>query len=410
MDDTAVKIGGVPFQEAIDFFRGKLNLPTRAWDDLRGEVHAKAFTVAGATKADLLADLRGAVDAAIANGESMGSFRKRFDAVVQQHGWTYKGKRGWRTRVIYDTNLRTAHMAGKWKQIQRTKDRRPYLQYLDAGDGRVRPLHRQWDETVLRVDDAWWNTHYPPNGWGCRCTVRTLSQRQLEREGLSVGQAPLVNRSERVNTRTGEVYGDVPEGIDTGWDYNVGKAWLGPEFSFGEQLAALPKSLRDPALAALPGSVGPQLQAHFRNWAREVLDAPNPRGGEVTVGYLDHVIFNDLEARGMPPETVAITVQNARLRQMERGLEQRLGRNLSDIDLMNLAQSLADPRAVLLDVRNPALVYVFDAGLEDRLGKFAVRVNFRQRGQVSNSVQSGDVTPLRHLRDRNQFALIKGEL
>ena len=410
MDETEIQIGGVPFQKAIDFFRGKLNIPTRVWDDLRGEVHAKAFTIAGATKTDLLADLRGAVDAAIANGESIGAFRKRFDEVLQQHGWTYKGKRGWRTRVIYDTNLRTAHMAGRWQQIQRTKDRRPYLQYQTVGDGRVRPLHRQWDETVLRVDDEWWNTHYPPNGWGCRCTVRTLSQRQLEWEGLSVGQAPPVNLSERVNTRTGEVYGEVPEGIDTGWDYNVGNAWLGPEFSFGEQLAALPKPLRDSALAALPGSVGPHLQAHFRNWAREVLAAPNPRNLEVTVGYLDDVVFNNLEARGMTPETVAITIQDARLRRMQQELKQRLGKVLSDIDLMNMAQSLADPTAVLFDKRNPALVYVFDADLEDRLGKFVVRVNFRQKNQVSNSIWSGDVTPLRNLRDRNHFDLIKGEL
>lgn len=221
-----VQIGRVPFQEAIAFFQGKLDVTTERWDQMLGEAHAKAFTVAGATKLDLLQDLRGAVAKAIEDGETISQFRKRFDQVVAKHGWSYKGKRGWRTRVIYDTNLRTAHAAGRWQQIQRLKARRPYLQYKTAGDERVRPLHHSWNNTVLHVDDPWWDTHYPPNGWGCRCGVRSLSQRQLEREGLTVSKSPDIKRTERINPQTGEVYGMVPEGIDVGWDYNVGKNWL----------------------------------------------------------------------------------------------------------------------------------------------------------------------------------------
>ena len=36
---------------------------------------------------------------------------------------------------------------------------------------------------VLRHDDPWWDTNYPPNGWGCKCYVETLNQRMLERLG-----------------------------------------------------------------------------------------------------------------------------------------------------------------------------------------------------------------------------------
>lgn len=220
------QIGSVPFQEAIDFFKAKLNLPTQYWDDLVGSVHSKAFTVAGAIKADLLADLREAVDQAINKGTGMGEFRKSFDDLVSKHGWDYNGQRAWRTRVIYDNNLHSAHMAGRWQQIQRLKDRRPFIQYLTVGDRRVRPEHRQWDRLVLSIDDDWWNTHFPPNGWGCRCSVRSLSPRQLRRDKLEPTQAPEITRTERVNAKTGEVYGRVPEGIDVGWDYNVGKEWL----------------------------------------------------------------------------------------------------------------------------------------------------------------------------------------
>ena len=231
-DAPAVRVGPFPFREAIAFLRDKLDIPTEHWDDMRGEPHANGFTVAGATKIALLGDLHAAVNQAIEDGQSIGEFRKGFDKIIQEHGWTYRGKRGWRTRVIYDTNLRTAHAAGRWKQIvqsardQQARGETLYLQYLTVGDARVRPEHAQWHEIILPVDHPFWDTHYPPNGWGCRCIVRVLTERQLERQGLKSSKAPQIVRTERVNTRSGEVYGEVPEGIDVGWDYHVGKAWL----------------------------------------------------------------------------------------------------------------------------------------------------------------------------------------
>ena len=129
------------FSEAIDYLKAKLPEGTHAWDDLAGPVHAKVFAVAGATKVDLVQDLHNAITRAIEQGRTITDFRKDFDKTVQAHGWSYKGKRGWRTRVIYDANMRSAHMAGRWAQIQANKDRKPYLQYLTAGDSRVRPQH-----------------------------------------------------------------------------------------------------------------------------------------------------------------------------------------------------------------------------------------------------------------------------
>ena len=78
-----------PFAEQVAFFRGKLGnqVPTAAWRDLWKSQHDRAFMVAGAAKADLLADLAGAVDAAIAQGETLAQFRKRFKQIVSDRGW-----------------------------------------------------------------------------------------------------------------------------------------------------------------------------------------------------------------------------------------------------------------------------------------------------------------------------------
>ena len=113
------------FSEAIDYLKAKLPEGTHAWDDLAGPVHAKVFAVAGATKVDLVQDLHNAITRAIEQGRTITDFRKDFDKAVQAHGWSYKGKRGWRTRVIYDANMRSAHMAGRWAQLQANKERKP---------------------------------------------------------------------------------------------------------------------------------------------------------------------------------------------------------------------------------------------------------------------------------------------
>lgn len=89
--------------------------------------------------------------------------------------------------------------------------------------------HLAWHGMVLAIDDPWWDTHTPPNGWGCRCEKRMLSQRDMERRGLSASDSPTVvtetvTVGERgPNPRTVQV----PKGIDPGFAYNPGKAAFG---------------------------------------------------------------------------------------------------------------------------------------------------------------------------------------
>ncbi|MEJ1411951.1 MAG: hypothetical protein RPU60_17415, partial [Candidatus Sedimenticola sp. (ex Thyasira tokunagai)] len=126
-----VKYGSLPFNKAVDYYRGKLRLPTAAWTDIWQGQHAKAFVVAGAMRDELLADLQASVGSAIEQGTTLQQFRKEFDQIVNRHGWGYKGGRNWRTRVIYETNLRQAYNAGREKQMQDPKLRkhRPYGLY-----------------------------------------------------------------------------------------------------------------------------------------------------------------------------------------------------------------------------------------------------------------------------------------
>lgn len=213
-----------PFQEQVDFFRDKLNLPTERWDDIVRNAHDRGFMVAGAAKADLLNDLRGAVDKAIANGESIGKFRERFDEIVQRNGWEgwtgsgSKKGRDWRTRVIYQTNLSTSYSAGRYKQLNDPDLAavRPYWQYIHNDTVQhPRPLHVSWSGMVLHKDDPWWQTHNPPNGWGCRCRVKAV--RASEYKGA---KAP--DDGTHTHIDSAGVRHTVPNGIDYGFDYQPG--------------------------------------------------------------------------------------------------------------------------------------------------------------------------------------------
>ena len=220
----------LPFAEQIEFFRSKLDLPTRAWTDIWQDEHDRAFVVAGAAHADLVADLRGAVDKAIADGTTLATFRKDFDSIVAKHGWSYNGGRDWRTRVIYSTNLRTSYAAGRYQQMKDVAEHRPFWRYRHSHASKdPRHDHLAWDGLILRHDDPWFDTHYPPGGWGCKCYIETLAERDLKRLGKDGPDA-----APAVRTRTVTVGAKgpsprtvtVPVGIDPGWAYAPGKSVL----------------------------------------------------------------------------------------------------------------------------------------------------------------------------------------
>lgn len=229
-------------EEAIAFFRAKGFAISFSWQDVFREEHVRAFTVAKAMSRDLLEDIRAAVDDAIANGTTFADFQRDLRPVLEARGWWGKqmmldpatGRHELaqlgsprRLRTIFDTNIRTAYQAGKWERIQRTKRAFPYLEYSSVMDGRERPEHHAWDGVILPVDDPWWDTHYGPCDWNCRCTAVPRSQRMLDRMGRTVDAAPPPANPPVAwtNNRTGET-GITEKGIGKGWDYNVGKEYL----------------------------------------------------------------------------------------------------------------------------------------------------------------------------------------
>ena len=245
----AVSAVSLPFREQNEFLRRKLNLPTESWTDIYTREHDYAFVVAGANRDALVADFRQAVEKAITGGASLEEFRREFDAIVARHGWSYNGGRNWRSRVIYETNLRSSYMAGRYEQLMAVREERPYWQYIhsDAVE-HPREEHEAWNGMILHWSDPWWQYHFPINAWGCQCSVRALSQRDLERMGKTgPDTAPPIVMEQRIigqRSPNGPRVVEVPKGIDPGFEYVPGQSRLNSQ---------IPPELPDPPL---PGSTG----------------------------------------------------------------------------------------------------------------------------------------------------------
>ncbi len=218
------------------FLAGKGRTISRHWTDVWREEHAGAFTAAWLDRDDLVAAVHQALTRSLARGETMESFRGSIQPWLQRAGWAPPERGGSvprRLARIYRTNTRVAYAAGRWQAAVAADRRSPgrWLLRYELGPSRDhREAHAAWAArpTLLPVSDPWWRTHFPPNGWGCRCRARLVPAAEAARLDAPAGAPPveMVEQAvEQVDGLTGEVTTRrvrVPRGIDPSWDYNPG--------------------------------------------------------------------------------------------------------------------------------------------------------------------------------------------
>ena len=236
---TAGSFDLVP-EQALAFFRAKGMRTTFSWQDMMGQEHAAAFTVAKMMDTDMLEDVRASLDDALARGVPFGEWSQSITPLLQAKGWWGRqplvdpltgqtvvaqlGSPG-RLKTIFRTNMQSAYSVGAWERIAEQAQDAPFLMYDAVDDHRTRDEHRAWDNKVLPVDSPFWRTHYPPNGWNCRCGVIQLSQDDLEEFALSVDEIPDQGTYKWTNPRTGKT-SRVPVGVDPSFDFNPGMSRL----------------------------------------------------------------------------------------------------------------------------------------------------------------------------------------
>ncbi|WP_025132393.1 phage minor head protein [Pseudomonas sp. PH1b] len=216
-------IFGLEPSNAIAYLKSKGYAVTWDWRDMLDKAHDQAFTVAKAMRLDLLSDIRGALETALQEGQTLKQFIAALQPTLESQGWWGKqvivdsdgvgelvqlGSPR-RLKTIYQTNLQSAYMAGRKAEMEQTTETHPYWMYVAILDGKTRPSHRALHGQVFRHDDPIWSAIYPPNGFNCRCRVVALSEAAVKRRGLKIVSSDGRMFTETVETgidkRTGEV-------------------------------------------------------------------------------------------------------------------------------------------------------------------------------------------------------------
>lgn len=412
MSDQPSMVSGAlkrPFAEQVAFFRQKMGnrIPTNRWDDITRAQRDKAFMVAGARKADLLHDLSQSIDRAISQGTGIEAFRNDFKQAVKKHdwhGWTGEGSKAgqaWRTRIIYRTNASTAYAAGRYAQLQEGGFD-VWIYHHNDSVTHPRPQHVAWNGVVLPASDPFWQSHYPPNGWGCHCYVTgAYSTDAAARQGGQPGK-PLPDDWNKTNPKTGEPYG-----IAKGWGYAPGASVADTVATLSKKLKTYPARLgADFYRQSMTNGAQSALQESWQTFfANAQAHRTQPRGGQMIVGALSPTTLKQLQAThpDMLPASAEIVITDKAISHM---LRDKKFAELGNAWLNALPAKLRQPDAVLLDHQSPTpdllLVYYTDNT------KLVVKLDYqlKKRGKNTNVnlLKTGRVL------DEEAMTSIKGNL
>jgi hypothetical protein len=397
---------GLAPEEAVAYFRQKGYRIGFDYRDVWQQEHQAGFTVAKAMQLDLLCDIRAEVDAAILQGTTFETFREALMPRLVQRGWW--GKQTMidpltgearevqlgsprRLKVIYDTNLRTAHAEGQWERIQASKDVLPYLLYDHTPSDYERKEHKAWDGLVLPVDDPWWLVHKPVKAWGCKCTVIPLGARQVERLGLKVGSAPETRYIDYVNKRTGE-RSRVPAGVDPAFDYPPGGRLANLGQMLADKIEGAPAALgagvfREAAVEAMP-----LVMQNYTAWANAV-EARGGKGlgGRRVIGAVSTGAVAQLAQMGVVLESAGLSIEQREVTHLFAE-ERKAGKAVDRSWVYALPERLAAPDVTIYDATpgREALLYAWKEG--DHYVRLAVRPNFGLKGKnYTNAVRSAHI-------------------
>ncbi len=387
----------LPPKEAVAYFRAKGHNITWNWYEQLTDAHARAFTVAKAARLDVLNSIREEVDKAIHDGITREEFTRTLTPRLQKLGWWGKqivvdgdgnakeiqlGSPR-RLATIYNVNTRTAYNAGRYAQMMNTVDEFPFWQYVAVMDSRTRPEHAKLHLMVFRYDDVFWQTHYPPNGWECRCRVRALSAARMAAQGLKVSYgASFVHTHEvdaGVDETTGEIFqtqsttfdnGRVKMTPDVGWSYNPGSAAFGTDQALIRKLVETRDAqLREQVVQSLNNSRERQLS--FSLWARRLMDTRRAGHGVQTLGFMTESVANAVRQRTGDEPSRLLVMSEKSLMHADSAKHHKTGVALEQEDLQLLPALMAAPQAVLWDKEHKNLIYLVSA----KVGQAKVVVN-----------------------------------
>lgn len=358
---------------AVDYLKSKGVNITWNWHEQLESAHARAFTVAKATKAEVLDTIRWATEQAIANGTSEREYIKNLEPMLKELGWWGKAmdENGntvqlgspRRLRTILRTNKSTTYHAARYAQQMENVDEQPYWRYVAVKDSRTRTSHLALHGKIYRADDPIWQTMYPPNDWGCRCRVEALSEYAIQNRGYTIsssqGEIEIEEAVAGIDKETGEEIRTTVTKIKTdqgemkvgaGWNYNVGSAAFGTDVAVLRKLQQVKnRELRQQTIQAINNS-----EARHKAFADWVLANLGKRGASaryMSAGLVSTEIaeaVTEITQGGKNAELVLV-MSEKRLAHANSDKHHEGGVGLTAEEYASISRIVANPSLVLWD-------------------------------------------------------------
>lgn len=431
----ALKVPKVIPHEAIEYITSKGLATSYNWAEIYAQEHASKFTVAKIMELDVLDSIHQSVIDAVADGQTFHTFRKNMLEKLGEDGWgTYAQKdevtgeeltrlSDRRLKKVYQVNKTQSYHTGSWHRFEANKATHPYLRYRLGPSLKHRPDHKSFENLVLPVDDPFWQTHMPMNGWGCKCWVQSLTRDKAEKAGIS--DSPKIEYHDWENKATGRKH-KVPKGISPGFEYNVGrhrehKALEMVTDKLSQVVSQNPKQATA-VMAALLGDAAQKamIDKVVHEMVADVAEHKRAYNNTLAVGVINDEVVDKLTKLGKAPHHKIIAVRDTDILHSLRDSKQGKDINLPVEFWQQLPDKLQNPSAVLLDSKKggskktslDTLIFVY----KTETGKVFIKLDYEVKLKTGdkkekvklNTVTTGGVT--KDLTGLGRYELLYGSL
>ena len=389
------------------------------YDEIVHDAHKKAFTIAKMTNLDLLKDMQSSLTKAFKDGIGFDEWKNSVKPMLAKKGWLgnikvkdpktgeekeiYVGSR--RLRTIFNTNMRTSYAKARYEsQMQSLGE---YFRYTAVLDSRTREAHRKLHGKTLPKTDKFWDTNYPPNGWGCRCKVQVLT----EAECIARGIVPLADGS------------FLPQAAEKDFRYNPGKV---------DKTDEILKDKQNKALDAITSSIAKknlkQTLENFEHerdiyvWQKSLDDMLNAViGGKIIkdkiyqvaqVGELKQSIKKNLKIIDVEPKASSIAVYQNTISHITRDSKPK-GKEPNIDEIKAVVGVFDEAKRVFYDKKDNVLLYFYNSLQNDNMVNYAViRLDYTlKKFKTDNFIATITRIPVENykaiLKDKKRYIRIK---
>lgn len=389
------------------------------YDEIVHDAHKKAFTVANMMNLDLLKDTQASLAKAFKEGVGFDEWKNSVKPMLAKKGWLgnikvkdpktgeekeiYVGNR--RLRNIFNTNMRTAYAKARYESQMESLGE--YFRYTAVLDSRTREAHRKLHGKTLPKTDKFWDTNYPPNGWGCRCKVQVLT----EAECIARGIVPLADGS------------FLPQVAEKDFGYNPGKV---------DKTDEILKDKQNKALGAITSSIAKknlkQTLENFEHerdiyvWQKSLDDMVNAViGGKIIkdkiyqvaqVGELKQSIKKNLKIIDVEPKASSIAVYQNTISHITRDSKPK-GKEPSIDEIKAVVGVFDEAKRVFYDKKDNVLLYFYNSLQNDSMVNYSViRLDYTlKKFKTDNFIATITRIPIENykaiLKDKKRYIRIK---